>query len=96
LFDDGFEWIPTHVRVAQDAAQQQRDERSRDVRAFRLDVPPASIRETLSLSRIRPIGVPEFPPCMARDLLFAVYFSVADPYPAPTQTTGSPRAEQGP
>lgn len=41
VFDDGFERIPTHVRVAQDAAQRQCDERPRDVRVF-LDVPPVS------------------------------------------------------
>lgn len=41
VFDDGFERIPTHVRVAQDAAQRQCDERPRDVRVF-LDVPPDS------------------------------------------------------
>ena len=39
VFDDGFERIPTHVRVAQDAAQRQCDERPHDVRVF-LDVPP--------------------------------------------------------
>ena len=46
VFDDGFERIPTHVRVAQDAAQRQCDERPRDVRVF-LDVPPSRPGETL-------------------------------------------------
>lgn len=51
VFDDGFERIPTHVRVAQDAAQRQCDERPRDVRVF-LDVPPDSRRNpVLAISR---------------------------------------------
>ena len=38
VFDHGFERIPTHFCVAQDAAQRQCDERPSDVRVF-LDVP---------------------------------------------------------